>query len=97
MVLEVKGVSAVTGTLEVVASTLIGELLELESNVFKVFTNPPELFVTKSLIYRATLNRVDKFFFLLQTCQIAITRATRRETPINTCTIRITSSGMDNG
>ena len=95
--LEVKGVLVVVVTSGVAASTSVGGLLELEINDFKEFTNPPEWFVTKSLVSGATLNRVDKFFYLLQTCQIPIKRAVRRVIPITICTIRIALGGMDNG
>ena len=50
------------------ASTSAGGLLELESNDFRELTSPSKLAVTISLISGATLNRVDKFFFFLQTC-----------------------------
>ena len=58
--LEVEGVSVAIKTSWVGASTSVVELLELESNNFREFTNPPELFITKFLICRATLNRLSR-------------------------------------
>ena len=54
--LEIEGVTVAIETSWVGASTSVGELLELEGNNFREFTNLPELFVTKSLISRATLS-----------------------------------------
>ena len=72
-------------------------LLDLESKDFNKFTSPPELVATRSLISGATLNNVDKFFFLLQTCQIVIVRAAKRVNPITIWTVKIELGGMDRG
>ena len=98
--LETFGVVGIPVAIEVSgrgASTSAGGLLELESNDFREFTSLPKLAVTISLISGATLNKLAKFFFLLQTYQIAIMRAIKRVTPITIWTVKIALGGMDNG
>ena len=79
------------------ASTSATVLLDLESNDFKELTRPPRLEVTRSLISETTLNNVNKFFFLLHTCQTATAMVFNRVIPVTTWMVKIALGGVIRG